>query len=99
MKNIKTFEDFVGGSDKTNEEAEGAMYKTALSNIIRDAEEIKGLLSDDEDLEAWVQDKITIAEHNMDAILGYMQGEKGKKKMELPVQGDMKTGGMLKDEN
>lgn len=99
MKNIKTFEDFLEVSTKTNEEAEGKMYKVSLDTIIKSAEEIKGLVTDDEDLEAWVQDKITIAEHNMEAILGYMKGEGGKKKIEVPVQGDMKTGGMLKDEN
>jgi hypothetical protein len=96
MKNIKTFEDFVGGSTKTNEEAEGKMYKTKLEDIISNAKQILDEMTDEEDLEAWVQDKITIADHNMEAILGYMKGEKGDKN-EVPVQGDMKTGGMLKD--
>ena len=36
------------------------------------AEDINNLVDEDDDLPAWVQDKITIAEHNMDAILGYL---------------------------
>lgn len=97
MKNVKTFEDFVGGSNKTNEEAEGKMYKTKLEAIASNAKQILTKMTDEEDLEAWVQDKITIADHNMEAILGYINGEKGDKH-EIPVQGDMATGGMLKDD-
>ena len=76
MKNIKTFEDFV--STSTNEEQEAGMYKQKLQDIIKNATEIDSMLKDEEDLEAWVQDKITIANHNMDAILSYMKGSKEK---------------------
>jgi hypothetical protein len=76
MKNIKTFEDFVSAS--VNEEKEGLMYKPKLQEIIKNASEIDSMLKGDEDLEAWVQDKITIASHNMDAILSYMNGTKEK---------------------
>ena len=76
MKNIKTFEDFV--STSVNEEKEGQMYKETLQEIIKNTSEIDSLLKGDEDLEAWVQDKITIANHNMDAILSYMKGTKEK---------------------
>ena len=75
MKNIKTFEDFT---KKINEEAEGIMYKKKLEDIANNAIEINKIIADGDDLEAWVQDKITIADHNMEAILGYMRqgGEK-----------------------
>ena len=76
MKNIKTFEDFVSAS--VNEEQEGHMYKQKLQEIVKNATEIDSILKGDEDLEAWVQDKITIANHNMDAILSYMNGTKEK---------------------
>jgi len=98
MKNIKTFEDFVNGSSKTNEEAEGKMYKQKLQDIAANAQKFMEMVGDDEDLEAWVQDKITIADHNMEAILGYAEANKGKKEEPVKVQGDMPTGGMLKDE-
>jgi hypothetical protein len=75
MKNIKTFEDFT---KNMNEEAEGIMYKKKLEDIAKDAMEINKILGDSDELEAWVQDKITIAAHNMSAILSYMSqgGEK-----------------------
>lgn len=56
-----------------NEEAEGGMYIVALENIIANTQEIMGMIAPDTDLPAWVQDKITIAEHNMDAIAGYLK--------------------------
>lgn len=98
MKNIKTFEDFVSGPSKTNEEAEGKMYKQKLQDIIANAQKFLELLNDEEDLKAWVQDKITISDHNMEAILGYAQSSQGNKAAPVQVQGDMATGSMLKDE-
>ena len=70
MKIVKNYHEFV------NEEAEGQMYRTKLENIINNAQELLNHVNSDDDLEAWVQDKITISEHNMDAILGYMQSNK-----------------------
>lgn len=55
------------------EEAEGQYYKPKLEDIIKNAQEILDSLDDNAELDAWVQDKITIAHHNMDAILGYMK--------------------------
>jgi len=97
MKNIKSFSDFMGS---VNEEAEGSMYKSRLEKIVKNAQTILQTIGDEEDLEAWVQDKITIADHNMEAIVGYYKSEK-KDKPETPVKlsGDMATGGMLADEN
>lgn len=54
------------------DEQEGGYYKLKLLNIRSMAEDINELVDEDDDLPAWVQDKITIAEHNMDAILGYL---------------------------
>ena len=67
---VKTFDEFKNSS--VSEEAEGFMYKKALENIIADAERALSMIDDSMDLEAWVQDKITIAEHNMNAIADYM---------------------------
>ncbi len=58
---------------KKNEEAEGAMYMSALENILRNTEEVKSMITPEMELPAWVQDKITISEHNMDAISGYLK--------------------------
>lgn len=69
MKNIKTFEDFT---KDINEESEGIMYKKKLEEIAQKANDINNIMSDTDELESWVQDKITLAHHNMDAILSYM---------------------------
>jgi hypothetical protein len=97
MNNIKSFNDFLSS---VNEEAEGSMYKNRLQKIISNTQQIVNMISDDEDLEAWIQDKITIADHNMEAIVGYYKsGKKETPKPPIKLAGDMATGGMLKDEN
>lgn len=53
-------------------EQEGGNYKVALLNIRSMTEDINDLVDEDDNLPSWIQDKITIAEHNMDAILGYL---------------------------
>jgi transcription initiation factor TFIIIB Brf1 subunit/transcription initiation factor TFIIB len=53
-------------------EEEGGHYKMMLLNIKSIAEDINDLVGEEDNLPSWVQDKITIAEHNMDAILGYL---------------------------
>lgn len=57
------------------EEAEGQYYKPKLEDIIKNAQEILQGIGEKDELDAWVQDKITIAHHNMDAILGYMKSQ------------------------
>jgi hypothetical protein len=56
-----------------NEEAEGGMYMGTLENVVKDAQAIMSMITPEMELPAWVQDKITIAEHNMDAIAGYLK--------------------------
>lgn len=56
-------------------EPEGAHYKTKLHHIIQNAYLINEIISDFDELPPWIQDKITIADHNMDAILGYLETE------------------------
>jgi len=73
---VKKYQEFV-----VNEESEGQMYLTKLKSIIKNAQELLNCIGEDEDLEAWVQDKITIADHNMDAILGYYNSDKKGKQM------------------
>ncbi len=76
---IKSFKEFQNTTNEAsiNEDAmEGAMYKAKLRELIEMATEIESLMTDDEELDSWVKDKITIAHHNMDAILGYKKGEK-----------------------
>jgi hypothetical protein len=59
----------------SNSQPEGAHYKKKLKNIIEDSYLIHQLIEDFDDLPPWVQDKITVAEHNMDAIINYLEEE------------------------
>ena len=54
---------------------EGAHYKTKLHKIIRNSYLINEIISDFDELPAWIQDKITIADNNMGAILDYLETE------------------------
>jgi hypothetical protein len=72
MSTIKSYTDYMD-SKQMNEEAEGVMYKKRLSDIIENSKKLLKVIQDNDDLEAWVQDKITIADHNLDAILSYME--------------------------
>lgn len=84
---IKTYEDFV---KTTGVEPEGSMYKPKLEEIAKNATEISNMLQGNEDLEAWVQDKITIAHHNMDAILGYLKSDKKEVPSSMPLNSEVK---------
>lgn len=57
------------------QEREGASYKLSLEKISKDAMKVNSMIDSEDDLPAWVQDKVTIAGHNMDAILGYLEAE------------------------
>ena len=81
---IKTYEDFVKTSGG---EPEGGMYRPKLEEIAKNATEISNMIQEGEDLEAWVQDKITIAHHNMDAILGYLKSGKKNQPANAPLNG------------
>lgn len=52
---------------------EGAHYKTKLHQIIQNTFLINEIISDFDELPSWVQDKITIADHNMEAIIDYLE--------------------------
>lgn len=69
--------DECGCNDKVKIEAqpEGAHYKKKLKNIIENAYLIHQIVGDFDDLPPWVQDKVTIAEHNMEAIINYLEEE------------------------
>ena len=56
-----------------NEEQEGSSYKSTLRKICDNSNEINSIINDEDDLPLWIQDKITIADHNMDAILDYLK--------------------------
>jgi len=59
--------------DEGEYDYEGAMAKTLLQTICRNAEALKDMLEDDENLPEWVQSKITKAEDYITTSLDYMK--------------------------
>ena len=52
---------------------ESPSYQVKLDNIIKSATELHEFIKNFDELPAWVQDKITISEHNMDAITDWIK--------------------------
>lgn len=61
---------------KEEPEYEGKMSKAHLYKIAEYATELHNMLEDDENLEPWVQDKITIASHNLSAVKHHLEYKK-----------------------
>ena len=79
---VKSFDEFKNNSKieeasfLKEDDMEGAHYKQSLKEMIEMATKIESMITDDMELDSWVADKITIAKHNMDAILGFLEGKK-----------------------
>lgn len=69
-------DDVTQENKQLDSEPEGAHYKSALNKISTNAQEIDSILIDNDELDPWVQDKITIAKHNMEAILDFLSEKK-----------------------
>lgn len=50
---------------------EGQHYKQTLSEIIDFAEELMSKINENSELPSWIQDKLTICHHNLDASNDY----------------------------
>lgn len=70
-------EDAMDGEEPVDDH-EGRMAKADLMSIHNHAKEIYNMLGDNEELEGWVQAKITKAEHYMNAVYNNMKYEKNK---------------------
>src|SRR5210317_910065 len=64
------------------EDQEGRMVKSSLYSIATKAQELHDMLADDQDVEAWVQDKISVSDHSIAAALDYYKHEKAMSKMD-----------------
>jgi hypothetical protein len=70
----------VDPDDKGEYDNEGEMAKTQLQTMIDAAEQLRGMLKDDENMPEWVQNKITKAVDYIDSARDYMKskGDDGK---------------------
>ena len=75
-KQVKEEADVKESQDKGEYDFEGSMAKTLLQTICRNAEDIKNMLEDDENLPEWVQSKITKAEDYITTSLDYLKSTK-----------------------
>ena len=62
----------------TNDDGEGYMAKAQLMSLNKQSGELYNMLGDNEELEAWVQSKITKASDYINAAYNYLQYEKNK---------------------
>jgi hypothetical protein len=72
-----TPEDLDGIWNALNEgyEHEGSMARSQLGRTAEMASMIQGMISDDTNLEEWVESKITKAQDYLSSVLNYMRGE------------------------
>jgi len=66
---------------------ESSMAKTQLQTLIRDAQNLEYMIQDNEQLDAWVQSKITKAQDYIASVYQYMKGEaeQDKQAMSSPL--------------
>ena len=72
---MKTFKDFREAKDPNEYDQEGDMAKTQLKTMIDAAQELSGMLGDNDNLPEWVQNKITKATDYIDSVRDYLKSE------------------------
>ena len=86
--------------EQANGEAEGGMVKAQLKSIIADAQKLHDSIGEGEDLPAWVQNKITLAHHNVEAATEYMTSDIQEQRVRILEKINMKKakmGDVIKD--
>lgn len=71
---------------ESSEENEGAMYRVQLEKINDFVQYILPVISSQSDAPSWIQDKITLSKHNLEAIYDFYKG------IELPKGTDTVEG-------
>jgi len=72
-----------------HEEGEDKMVKAQLLSIMENAKKLYHMMEDNQQLEDWIQSKITIAEDYLRATYGYMKYYNGVEDMETEVDDEM----------
>jgi hypothetical protein len=75
--------------DSKEKDYEGEMAIVQLRNIISDAKSLLKVLSEDSELPAWIQSKLTLAEHNLKASCDYILKGLSPEEMEAEVEESM----------
>lgn len=59
------------------EDGEGQMFKAQLLSIMKNSQKLYHMIDESDELEDWVQSKITLAEDYLQAVYGYMAYQNG----------------------
>lgn len=82
------FKDNVLGEDEERdhdylEKEDGNFFKIKLKDMVSLYQKIENMLEDDDDLPAWVQEKLSLSHHNAEALYDYYLMKKGEKDTDL----------------
>ena len=72
---FRTLKEDVTVDSSDPEDKEGAMAKRQLYNVIEQAQEVHDMLGEDDQLEAWVQSKLTKIASMMSAVQHHLNYE------------------------
>lgn len=75
--------------DWEQKDDESDMAKSQLSSIISTAQSLENLIQNGEQLDAWVQAKLTKAQDYLNSINQYIEGEKKQKNTKSPIVIDL----------
>lgn len=64
--------DKIDGDCECGEEGEGRMFKAQLLSIMKNAQKLYHMVDEEDQMEDWIQSKITIAEDYLRAAYGYL---------------------------
>jgi hypothetical protein len=73
---VDTLDEAIDFIDRGEYDYEGAMARTQLQSICRNAQELVDMLKDDENMPEWVQSKITKAEDYISSVTEYLKSRK-----------------------
>jgi len=69
---------YINEDDYLQSDDESSMAKSQLKSIQSNASKLINIIGDDEQLDAWIQSKLTKAEDYLDAAAGYLESEEGE---------------------
>jgi len=64
------------GNDEESYDADGRMARSNVYNLMKHASMLSQLISDHDDLEPWVQEKIAVATEAIETVAEYLEYEK-----------------------
>lgn len=70
---LKALDEALASTDKGEYDYEGAMARTQLQTVCRNAQELIAMLGMDENLPEWVQSKITLAQDYISSVTDYLK--------------------------